>query len=254
MKVRYTFFNRLCLLCALAPLFLSSSLAYAVTLDLTSGAPISGIGNSFMVSNGGVSATIRGLSSADAAPTFLDGELNVNAQGVGMCNQTDGVGCGGLRDAVGNVDFIREFVFVEFSSPVFLNEAVITAQGSTTLPGTDSDASFFVGTGSTPDFSTLTPSDLGTVFNDALNVPGTLPNGTTRSLNLASQVSTSVDWLLLGASLTDPDPEDFFRLTSVNVTDATGAPIPEPSTILLWGTGLGGLILYKLRRKHFHTV
>ena len=78
-------------------------------------------------------------------------------------------------------------------------------------------------------------------FHDTLNVPGTLPNGTTRLVNLASQVTTSVNWLLLGAHMTDPDPEDFFRLTAVSVSQT---PVPEPETLFLFGIGLLGLIIY----------
>ena len=185
----------------------------AVTLDLTTGTPGGGgPGNSFVVSNGGFSATVSAFSSADASPTFQAAALNVNAGegGVGVCHSGEILDCVQLRDAVGNFDFIREFVLFEFNSPVFLQEAVITAQGSTSLTGTDTDVSFFVGTGPTPNFLALAPADLGTVFDDNFNdPPGILPEGTQRTVNLSSQVSTEVDWLLLGANLTDTSPGRF---------------------------------------------
>ena len=246
MRVIFTKFMGMGIVGGLALLLCPLS-SNAITLDLTTGIPGGGgPGNSFSVSNNGISATVRAFSSADSAPTFLAAALNVNAAegGVGVCNSDEVLDCVQLRDAVGNVDFIREFVLVDFHSPVFLKEAIITAQGSTSLTGTDTDASFFVGTGSTPEFLTLTPADLGTVFNDNFNDPGgILPEGTPRTLNLSSQVSTEVDWLLLGANLTDTSPEDFFRVTSVSV----GA-IPEPSTFLLFGTGFAGLWLYTRKR------
>lgn len=247
MRVSFTKFMGMCLIGGLA-LLLSPLPSSAITFDLTTGTPGGGgPGNSFIVSNSGISATVSAFSSADSAPTFLAAALNVNAAegGVGVCNSDEVLDCDQLRDAVGNVDFIREFVLVDFNSPVFLQEAIITAQGSTSLSGTDTDASFFVGTGPTPDFLALTPAGLGTVFDDNFNdPPGILPEGTQRTLNLSSQVSTEVDWLLLGANLTDTSPEDFFRVTSVSV----GA-IPEPSTLLLFGTGFAGLLLYNWRRK-----
>ncbi|MGB0909537.1 MAG: hypothetical protein ACPGYT_04190 [Nitrospirales bacterium] len=237
-----------CVIAGFAAIVLTAGPSSGAILDLTTGSPGVGLGNSFMVSDGGISATVSGLTSDDVAPTFIAGEINVDAGegGVGICNTSEILlGCSELSDAVGNAGFIREFVLIDFNQSVFLNEAVITNQSSLSVPGTDTDVSFFVGTGVTPDFLTLTPGNLGMIFNDPFNAP-TLPSGgTQRTVNLKSYVATPVDWVLLGADLTDQNPEDFFRVTSVEM-----APVPIPNSMLLFGTGLGMLLLYNVRRKY----
>ncbi len=102
--------------------------------------------------------------------------------------------------------------------------------------------------GVTPDFLALTPGNLGTIYNDPFNA--LLPVGGTQwTVDLNSQVASPVNWILLGAHLIDQDPEDFFRITSVDV-----APVPIPNSMLLFGSGLGGLLLYNVRRNHSSKI
>ena len=256
MRVPSTMFMGIGLIVGLAVLLLTPLPSGAVTLDLTTGVPVpaTGFGNSFIVSNGGISATVRAYSSKDislAPPppsfeNFLAAELNVTSEGVGICNASAVVDCTRLRNAVNNVGGIREFVLLEFNTSVFLKEAIINPQTiviNDVVSGTDTDVSFFAGIGAPPNFPAISPSGLGTEFVDP-ELSNTIPLPLNpRSIDLASQIPTQVDWLLIGANLTDPDPEDAFRLASVK------AVIPEPSTILLFGTGLAGLLLYNRRRK-----
>ena len=249
MRVPSTMFMGVGLIVGLAVLLLTPLSSSAVTFDLTTGTPAAGFGNSFTITEDGVTATVLGFSAEDTTSDFTAGELNVNSFGVGICNETEG-SCDPFRNDVTN-NAGRDFVLVEFSTSVFLIEAIINNEEITVIvddeeivTGTDSDVSFFAGIGATPDFLNIDPlgASLGPIFSDPQNASVPIPLGS-RVIDLASQVPTQVDWLLIGADLTDDSPEDIFRLASVK------AVIPEPSTILLFGTGLAGLMLYNRRRK-----
>jgi hypothetical protein len=61
-------------------------------------------------------------------------------------------------------------------------------------------------------------------------------------------ITTSGGERLVSVSIDDPSPDGFDQLSQVRISGVTGNPVPEPSTMLLLGSGLIGLAGF-IRRK-----
>jgi len=112
------------------------------------------------------------------------------------------------------------FTWGSLSPPNFefnFSDFWIVLNGVTLLPGE---------TSSPFEYGTLTPS-------------GTVPIGT--YISAAESIYFGVEELFFSSNFT------------VNVEDNVGHPIPEPATLLLFGTGLGGLAGIRLRKKRLNS-
>ena len=107
----------------------------------------------------------------------------------------------------------------------------------------------------TSDQPNVTLPPLGFTFNDLdwTDTSSTVIGFTESSNNFPSYVSMStvfnLDNLLIDISLTNTNPGDLFSVTFQFDTSPISAPVPEPSTILLLGSGLAGLAWYGRKRK-----
>ncbi len=189
----------------------------------------------------GVTATAHSLLG-DTAP-FVDSPLYSWDGGLGVCNSNEeGISTNGAcatghhtTDNLGSNDFI----LLEFDSSVILNSARIQIWDPENFYADgDSDVSYWFGTGA----PTLSLGALGSPTN---NDELLILEENFRTVGLVA--SGPADWLLIGAKLNDADGYyDGFTLKNVIYTEAP--PVPLPPVVILFGSGLVGLV--GLARRH----
>lgn len=215
----------------------AASFSFTSSSGSTSG---TGLGNSVVRTDDGVTVTATAWSlSTVSTSSFQAARINLWGTGMGVCNFGEVSNCTNPRHPVDNSGY-TDFLLFSFSKSVELTSAFLTAWAS------DFDATLWAGTNSLNlDQQTLAGAGLN-VGSIESTFNGTASAGsTTRTINLSTSFSNPVDWFLISASINNTDYGDSFKFKTLTVSVPTENAVPEPTTIILFGTGLMGLIAAK---------
>jgi hypothetical protein len=230
--------------CLSVGLFLTvAPFASATTANFTiDGSSAGSFGNSLCYSSAGTSTACNGSQFLTITAWGLTGSGNTTLQtaalgrygpgnyGLGVCNQSEGSGCSSPNHEVDNAGS-KDFVLFQFSSAI--NSASVVLN-----PVCDcyTDSTYYVGVGSV---SGKTLAQLGVSVSQ---------DGGKSQQNFALNGVNGATSILLGASiLTDSTGVDYFKIGSLTWTTPTN--VPEPSSLMSLGLGLGLLTWVGYRRK-----
>ncbi len=175
--------------------------------------------------------------------TWSTSQLYGWPQGLGICNRGEGLinqnanSCSGNGTHSADNSGFKDFFIIEFSKPVVVTEATVTAWGSGN--GTlGYDSSYWQGTGPAPD--PTGQAGYGFLGTEQTQDQAAAANNNPVSFNL-SGLSGGADWIVIGAKRAER--RDGFKLKALEF-----ATVPIPDAALLFGTGLLGFIVLARRK------
>ncbi len=219
---------------------------------LTSGG--TNVGNSYgnvrTYTNGGLTLTVTSWSTTGNGGALQSAQTGwYNGYGLGVCNSSEGTGCGAPEHRLDNLG-ARDLVLFRFSAPVDPTGVVINPVGLF-----DRDASYFIGNSANPNLTglVLTNLSLGLVgYDDNSSI-----SVNARTVNILGGLGNE---LLFGVGGWDLNPStpidaffDAFKIQSLTVDytpgpQGNGDPVPVPATLTLFGAALLGLRALHNRR------
>lgn len=213
----------------------TSGPADAITWTFTGAGSEGSLGNSRSFTSQGITVTATAWTYTNNG--FQAARLGLWSTGLGVCSQAES-GCGNPAHQVDNSGQ-NEYVLFQFSGAVDPLSVRIDPYGSY-----DRDASYWTG-------SVTLPSDLlggerystlgGLGFFSRIDSPGTV-SSSPRNVSITSPTVTA---LLFGPGY-NGGGNDFFKITNLT---GNAASVPEPSSILLLGLGLLGLVWLQRKRQ-----
>jgi len=205
--------------------------AASTTWDFTGSGGEGTIGNSRSFTVDGI--TITATAWSYNGTSFQQARLGQWSTGLGVCSVVET--CGNPVHQVDNQGQ-GEYVLFSFSSLVDPSTVRIDPYGTY-----DTDVSYWAGTVSSLNLTGTSYAGLaGLGFGSRIDNDGP----TQSSFRDVSIVSPAVTALLFGAKY-QGGGNDYFKITSM--TGST--PVPEPSSLLLLGLGIGGLAWLQTKRR-----
>lgn len=193
--------------------------AQAVPFDLTGNGPDA---LSFNFSQGGIGLTVTATDRAFPFGSTVARNVTQDSLGLGID------GFGGSPDNQVDGRFFDEFLILTFDQAVILNSATFARVGR------NDDARIFI------DGSVFAQGDIpGTGNNQVANFGG---------FSIASRTGTVIAFTARTSQGAVSNFNDDYSVRGIDVTAANPAPIPEPGTALLLGSGLVGLGLWRWRK------
>ena len=221
----------------------TDAFAMSTTWDVTSsGGGVysgSGFGNTLTYTSDAEKLIVSSYADTGAGAAFETGKVTAWSVGLGTCNQAEGLYCGNPEHQVDNAG--------QHDWVLFLTNYTTSFDSITIDPyGTwDRDVSYWIGTiNPSLDLSGYSYGDLAGLGFGAENQIDNSPSYQAITLALNGDVGNA---LLIGAQTGDQHCDiDRFKIRDLTTTPSS--TVPEPATLMLFGTGLVGLI--RSRRKN----
>ena len=215
--------------------------ATSITWDFTGSGGSGNFGNSRLFTQNGitVTATAWGYTAGTTDNGFETAALGQWSTGLGVCNQAEGYGCGSPDHQVDNLG-PDDWVLFQFNTPVDLLSVRIAPYGTW-----DTDVSYWVGNVNLPPSLLMGKmySDLAYLgFSSQMDQYGPYQSAA-RNVYVSSPL---VKALLFGAKR-GGDPFSSYEIDRFKIASLTTS-VPEPSSLLLLGVGLVGLVIWNRRR------